>query len=89
MILDNGFKGSVGVVTPFSQQKRRLEDTLFGADTEFYHALEAVDCHVDTAHGFQGDERDVIIFSLCGGPDMPRGSMHFLRESGQSFQRRR
>jgi len=85
MILDNGFKGSVGVVTPFAQQKRRLEDTLFGADTEFYHALEAVNCHVDTAHGFQGDERDVIIFSLCGGPDMPRGSMHFLRESGNLF----
>jgi very-short-patch-repair endonuclease len=40
---------------------------------------------VDTAHGFQGDERDVIVFSLCAGPDMPQGSRVFLRESGYLF----
>ena len=40
---------------------------------------------MDTAHGFQGDERDVIFFSLCAGPDMPSGSRHFLRETGNLF----
>jgi very-short-patch-repair endonuclease len=85
LLLENSFKGSLGVVTPFRQQATRLRDTLFMADTVFYQALVAANCHVDTAHGFQGDERDVMFFSLCGGPDMPAGSLGFLRETGRVF----
>jgi len=40
---------------------------------------------VSTAHGFQGDERDLILFSLCGGPDMPDGAKTFLRENPNLF----
>lgn len=85
LLLENSFKGSIGVVTPFRQQATRLRDTLFTADTAFYQALVAANCHVDTAHGFQGDERDVMLFSLCGGNDMPPGSLSFLRETGRVF----
>jgi len=70
------------VVTPFRQQANRLRDALFESDTEFYNVLVRANTHVDTAHGFQGDERDVIIFSLSAGPGMPRGSRSFLRETG-------
>ena len=35
-----------------------------------------------TAHGFQGDARDVMLFSLCVGPDMPERARQFLRETG-------
>ena len=85
LLLDNSFKGSIGVVTPFRQQARRLHDALFTADTAFYQALIAANCHVDTAHGFQGDERDVMFFSLCGGNEMPTGALSFLRETGPLF----
>jgi Superfamily I DNA and RNA helicases and helicase subunits len=85
LLLDNSFKGSIGVVTPFRQQATRLRDALFTADTTFYQALVAANCHVDTAHGFQGDERDVMLFSLCSGNDMPAGSLSFLRETGRVF----
>ncbi len=37
------------------------------------------------AHGFQGDERDVIVFSLCAGSDMTIGSRSFIRETGNFF----
>ena len=40
---------------------------------------------VDTAHGFQGDERDVMFFSLCCGPDMPDGSRGFITKDGNLF----
>lgn len=85
MLLKNNFLGSIGIVTPFRQQANRLRDTLFESDAEFYHALDRSGCHVDTAHGFQGDERDVIIFSLCGGPEMPGGSRSFLESTGNLF----
>ncbi len=33
---------------------------------------------VDTADGFQGDERDLVLFSLVAGDSLPEGSMNFL-----------
>lgn len=81
---DGQFKGSLGIVTPFRQQANRIQDALYESEVNF-QALQNASMHVDTAHGFQGDERDVILFSLCGGPDMPRGSRHFLRENGNLF----
>jgi len=47
---------SIGVVTPFAAQKEYLREKL--------DALQiASEVLVDTAYGFQGDERDVILFS--------------------------
>ena len=47
---------SIGVVTPFAAQKEWLREQVqaLGLASEVF---------VDTAYGFQGDERDVIIFS--------------------------
>jgi hypothetical protein len=47
--------------------------------------MERVRFLASTAHGFQGDERDLILFSLCSGPDMPEGAAIFLRENPNLF----
>lgn len=62
---------SLGVVTPFSAQKRYLREELgrLGLATEVL---------VDTAHGFQGDERDVIIFSPVVAQGMAAGSCRWV-----------
>ena len=49
-------KLSIGIVTPFAAHKSHLRDMLDSAGL-------ASQTLVDTAYGFQGDERDVIIFS--------------------------
>lgn len=85
LLVDNSYKGTVGIVTPFRKQANRIQDALEKADTNFYQALQGALCHVDTVHGFQGGERDVIFFSLCAGPGMPRGSLNFLTNSGKLF----
>ncbi|MGA2403163.1 MAG: AAA domain-containing protein [Syntrophobacteraceae bacterium] len=85
LLLENNFLGTVGVVTPFRQQANRLKDALFESDSQLYDALVRSEVNVDTAHGFQGDQRDVMVFSLCAGPDMPAGSLSFLRETGNLF----
>lgn len=79
LLLEDNFSGTVGVVTPFHQQKIRLMDKVV---SEFsFEVRQRSNLIVDTSHGFQGDERDVIIMSLCSGPDMPQGSLGFIREN--------
>lgn len=86
ILIENNFHGTLGIVTPFRQQANRLRDALFDTDSkELYEALNRSQTHVDTAHGFQGDEKDVILFSLCSGPEMPFGSRSFLKETGNLF----
>ena len=84
LLVENNFKGSIGVVTPFRIQANRLNDKIFEGDIP-YTLLTGAQVVVDTSHGFQGDEKDVMIFSLCGGPNMPQGSKNFLRESANLF----
>jgi very-short-patch-repair endonuclease len=79
ILVENQFEGTLGVVTPFRQQANRLQDRIYEEiPVEVRRSAQVI---VDTAHGFQGDERDVIIMSLCAGPEMPRGSRAFLRET--------
>ena len=79
ILVQNRFEGSLGVVTPFRQQANRIKDRIY--ENIPVEAIRTANVIVDTAHGFQGDERDVMILSLCAGPDMPRGSRAFLRET--------
>jgi len=81
----SGYRGTIGVVTPFRQQMIRLRDALESNETIPRDFMERVHFLAATAHGFQGDERDLILFSLCGGPDMPDGSIIFLRENPNLF----
>jgi len=82
-LVQDGFPGTVGVVTPFRAQANRLRDQ---AATELGQGIPAHwRFHVDTADGFQGDERDVILLSLPGGADMPRGSHWFLTQGRNRF----
>ncbi|MCB9902861.1 MAG: DUF559 domain-containing protein [Planctomycetes bacterium] len=63
----SGYDGSVGVVTPFRAHADRIRDAIterLPADT-----LKAWNFESQTADGFQGDERDLILLGLVGGPD--------------------
>ncbi|MEI6892169.1 MAG: AAA domain-containing protein [Pontiella sp.] len=78
-----GFEGTIGVVTPFKVQKQRLSDEIHQQLRLSF--IKKTELNVDTAHGFQGDERDVMFFSLCCGPDMPDGSRGFITKDGNLF----
>ena len=82
-LLEEGFPGTVGVVTLFRAQKNHIRDRV---EKEFPGQIPR---HwrflVDTADGYQGDERDVMLLSLVGGPDMPRGAKWFLSTSPNRF----
>ncbi|MEY2398858.1 MAG: hypothetical protein QOJ00_2032 [Actinomycetota bacterium] len=56
---------SVGIVTPFRSQADALERQILA--TYSSEQLEAMDMRIGTVHGFQGNERDLMIVSLGVG----------------------
>src|SRR6185437_491588 len=56
------FSGEIGVVTPFRAQAN-LIDELITADNALAPVLASRNFISETAHKFQGDERDLIVFS--------------------------
>jgi len=80
LLVERGYRGSVGVVTPFAEQAARLTDAIHQRLPQT--AIAGADLKAFTAHRFQGDDRDVILFSLCLGPDMPEGSRAYLASTG-------
>lgn len=55
----NSYDGTVGVISPFRKVADRLKQELLD-----FHSLLDVESDVNTANGFQGGERDLIIFVL-------------------------
>lgn len=77
------YQGSVGVVTPFRQQANRLRDALHQCvPHDFILGSRLL---VDTADGFQGDERDIVLFSLVAGSGLAQGSLSFLSAGPNRF----
>jgi very-short-patch-repair endonuclease len=79
------YRGTVGIVTPFRQQMIRLKDALETGEALPQDFRERTKLLVDTAYGFQGGERDLIIFSLCGGPELPPGGRLFFSKEPNQF----
>ncbi len=63
--------GSIGVVTPFRGQKELIRNLLDSAGG-------GSEVMVDTAFGFQGDERDVMIFSPVVAPGIEQASAKWV-----------
>ena len=79
-----GYGGSVGVVTPFRPQANRILD-LARARPNLTAFLNASDFTVGTAHSFQGDERDLILFSPATAEGLSPGSLRFLKRNANLF----
>jgi hypothetical protein len=84
LVVDRGYNGAIGVVTPFRAQANRIR-TLVHQDRELTHRLAALQFVVDTVHGFQGDERDVIFFSPVVSVGSNDNMLRFLKTHGNLF----
>ncbi len=77
VLLRQDYRGSIGVVTPFRAQVHMLEQAIRQAIPET--RLIAAEFRAGTADGFQGQERDLILFSPCVGPRSPQSGLTFLQ----------
>jgi len=72
---ENEYPFSIGIVTPFREQSRRVKNLLkrsLGEDTRV---------SAGTAHTFQGDERDIVLLSPVLGPGLPQGTLRWLNDT--------
>lgn len=83
-LCDQGYDGTIGVVSPFRAQAN-LITKLVRDDDQLHSWLIGREFMSETVHRFQGDERDVIIFSPVISRGMPRGSILFLQKTGNLF----
>ena len=84
LVLVRNYPGSIGVVTPFRGQANWIR-RIIKQQPQLDAALNQRSFLVDTAHGFQGDERDVIIFSPVVSSGTTQGALQFLRRTGNVF----
>jgi len=78
-LAERKFDGTVGVVTPFREHAKRIRDAAHQAIGA--RQAEKWDFIADTADGFQGGERDLVLFGLVGGGNGPNPTPPFyLRE---------
>ena len=69
---------TVGVVSPFSAQASAIRSAVeseFGAEL-----LSEVQFTAGTAHRFQGDERDIIVFSSCIAPGINENAAQWVEK---------
>jgi very-short-patch-repair endonuclease len=80
---EEGFEGSVGVISPFNAQVgliRRLAEKAVSAE-----ARARLKLTIDTVDGWQGGEADVIFLSLAVGPGAAQSAIGFLQKDRRRF----
>ena len=85
MLGDAGFTGTIGVVTPFARQAQLINAAVLERSGIPQERLREAKFLCATAHAFQGDERDVIVLSLCAGEGMPAGCLSFIGSDPNIF----
>ncbi len=77
LLKDEGYEGTIGVITPFRAQVAALEDGICQAIEEPKRI--ACELKIGTVDGFQGQERDLVMFSPCVGPRSPQSGLTFFQ----------
>jgi very-short-patch-repair endonuclease len=84
LLLEHPYEGSLGVVTPFRTQANAIRQALHN-DRQLSSLIGKHDILVDTVHKFQGDERDIMIFSPVVSQSIPASALRFLRSNSNLF----
>jgi very-short-patch-repair endonuclease len=83
-----GEKLTLGILSPFRQQASLLQSMVYEIFNERPHIIKEHEIIISTVDGFQGDERDVILYSFRYAPNSKPGTIHVLqREDEHSLGR--
>ncbi len=85
-LVSAGYQGSIGVTTPFRRQAEEIRSILEKQEPRLYDSLlKHHEFIADTVHKFQGDERDLMIFSPVVSNGTPKSTLGFLESTGNLF----
>ncbi len=83
-----GEKLTLGILSPFRQQASLLQSMVYEIFNDRPHIIKEHEIIISTVDGFQGDERDVILYSFRYAPNSKPGIIHVLqREDEHSLGR--
>lgn len=83
LLVEEGYQGTVGVIAPFRAQVHTVEERIHSLIPE--QKLIGAELRVATVDGFQGQERDVILFSPCLGASSSASAITFLQRDYRRF----
>lgn len=81
LLIEQDYKGSIGVISPFRAQVQALQEAIAGAIPQTRQV--AAELKVGTVDGFQGQERDLVLFSPCIGPRSPQSGLTFFQKDAR------
>lgn len=84
-LVANNYLGSIGVVTPFKAQVEKIKKALEEESDLYNILLSTNEFMADTVHKFQGDERDLMLFSTVISSNATNGCINFLKSTGNLF----
>ena len=85
-LVSAGYTGTIGVTTPFRKQADEIKGQLERNEPRLYEELlKKHEFIADTVHKFQGDERDLMIFSTVVTKAAPTSTIGFLSNTGNLF----
>lgn len=84
LLVDQRYDGTVGVVSPFRAQANMIRD-LVNQHERLVASLGRADLLIETVYRFQGDERDVMLFSPVVSRGTPSTAEGFLRGNPNTF----
>jgi len=68
LLKDSGFTGTVGIITPFTNQQKLISNKVFSSeDWQFYR--DRFNLKIMTFDSCQGDEKDIIYYSMVERPN--------------------
>jgi very-short-patch-repair endonuclease len=78
LLVEQGYEGSIGVISPFRPQVQAIETAVRAKIPT--QKLEGAEFRVATVDGFQGQERDVILFSPCLSATSATSAVAFVQK---------
>ncbi|MBY5471509.1 AAA family ATPase [Rhizobium leguminosarum] len=78
LLEDQSYVGSIGVIAPFRPQVYALEQAIVAALRP--ELIESAELRVGTVDSFQGQERDLILFSTCLGHSSATSAVTFVQK---------
>jgi very-short-patch-repair endonuclease len=78
LLEEQAYAGSIGVIAPFRPQVYALEQAIHGQVPQ--NLLQKAEFRVGTVDSFQGQERDLILFSPCLGHSSATSAVSFVQK---------
>lgn len=78
LLVEQSYQGTIGAISPFRGQVQTIQDAVTAKVPE--HLLAAAEFRSATVDGFQGQERDLILFSPTLGSASPTTALTFVQK---------